>query len=202
MTNRATSLIAYIVPFLVVAIFMPWRATSAAEFEADGLRVFAVAVFLHLALRYGMPYLWNKWGEQPGVAGVAAARQPLLRSAPWRLLRVGCVASIAVGLGSLVLANTHVFGAYPAFYLCLVGQQVVLVLAAGYIARVPERAPNTVLSLAGVAIAAVFFAWSSNIVLDAQQPPLVHKSSDDANVLYAIPVVVVAIFGLVRRLLK
>lgn len=62
--------------------------------------------------------------------------------------------------------------------------------------------PFRVVGLIALAGLAVFFAWSSNVTLLAQKPPVSAYSSNSANMMYAIPAVVMALWGIARSLLK
>jgi len=202
MTKRTASILSYTVPFVLVAVFMPWSTTSPAVFGREGLTIIFIGVVVHIALRYGLAsFSGPKSNESSQPSNGDAATGHALRSRYWRILKLGIGVCLGIGLACVVLSNSRTLDVKTAFIIATVCQQMTL-LGLGY--YVCWRADDIAASAAGIicslalASAAVFFAWSGNIIFQAQRPPVVPTSTDEANALYSLPAVAVILIGLAR----
>jgi hypothetical protein len=201
MKNKLVQLLSYLVPLLILAVGVPWHA-STAQYEATGVKVVAIAAIVHLFLRYGLPNLIRtREGKQGRDFGTPTKRASTSLSI-WPLFLLACAASLAIGMGCMFLATRQLLELHAAFYIGVVLQQLVFVGMGVVMIRARSSAISTVVGLIALGIVALFFAWSSDIVLLAQHSTAGPTTSPGSNMLYAIPALVVALIGIVGRLMQ
>jgi hypothetical protein len=205
MNKSTASLVAYAVPMIILMISIPWNATSAAEFGPRFELVAVLAVAIHFALRYGLRWLPEApmKSHEPQPAAPRDDTSRALRSTLWRSLKAACAASIAIVLTSIVLGKSHLLAGQAIFLFGALCQQLIFVGIGIYILSRQTDATEVflrVLSLTALAGMAIFFAWSSNVTLQAQNPPVPPYSSNAENMWYALPAVAVAVWGIGRTI--
>jgi hypothetical protein len=204
MRSSTNPRITYGIPLAILAVFTPWRAASSAEFSSNFLFVGAVAAIVHFALRYGLRWI------SPGSTNLLS-QAPIddqsreLRSTFWRSLKFACATSLTIGLACIALGKSQILSSHGIFLVSVITQQLAFIAVGYYIGSgkpLAAEMPFRVVSLIALAGLAVFFAWSSNVTLLAYKPPVSPYSSTSANLLYAIPAIAMAFWGIARSLLK
>lgn len=112
------------------------------------------------------------------------------------------VTSLTIGLGAITLGTSRIVSPIGAFFISLVAQQITFVIFELIILfRQPARvgfAPRAAAAI-GTAGLAALFAWTSNITLLAQKPPVAPPFPGSISILFAIPALLLAVGGLLFR---
>lgn len=197
--NKSTeSKISYGVLLALLAVFMPWNATSAGEFAPRATLGVAVAVVGWLLTRVGF-MLFRR--AQPATANERpdAVVSHGVSGGVWGLFELSCFAALTIGIGGITLGTAHIASPIVAFFITLVAQQVSfvileLIVALRQASRVSYVArAATVMAMAGLA---VIFASASSITLAAQRPPVMPPFPDTVSVLFALPALLTAVGSL------
>ncbi len=203
MNKAAESAVSYGVLLALLAAFMPWDATSAADFSPRALVAVVIAVVGSLVAKAGLA-LFKRWfgpvSQSLNVPQVALTHR--FFGGLWGSIKLSCTVCMVIGLGSILLGTNHWIRPIDAFYTALVAQQltfIVLELFAATIvspsSRLGARAA-TVIAMMGLAI---FFAWASNITLFSQTPSVAPPFSSLVSILFAIPAFLAGAAGLLYR---
>lgn len=202
MNNRVYKRIAYIGAFVAAAPFVPWTSQSDSRFESGGLRALVIAIVVYVVIRYGTPLALRLKGAR---SDSEHGNAPAPGVSCWRHLKFALSASLAIGLLSVVFAENRVVPVDAAHWTYLIGQQLLLIATIYSLIRKPIDTGSRVWAIASfvsLALMAVFFAWSSDIVYQAATPRSMSVNPDSVDVLFSIPVLLASMFGIARTLIS
>jgi hypothetical protein len=203
MSKISGSTVSYIVLIVLLVALMPWGASTAAAFAPRAMLAIVIAIVGHLVTRIGLALVPRQSPDQdrsPPVRGMLWGFSGGL----WAQLRLSCAISLTIGVGSIALGLSHLLSPTAVFFLCLVAQQVTFVIFELIIAgrdSPTRRFGVKLLTVVAMAALALLFAWSSDITVLAQKPPMAAPISRAVSTIFAVPAVVVGILVLVFRYL-
>jgi hypothetical protein len=192
-------LVALVVQAAVAMLLAPWNAPTEAEFYAGSRRALLVSLLAHVVVRLALPWVW------PPRAALAAGEADESNGRPNRwgagsLLSLALIAAMLIALVFAMALDNAFIGWVVATFLCVTAQQIAFAAVAFHIqerARAGSSRARTWPSLAVACGSALYFA----LVIPSlfrQIATGTGAQNDPENLVFAIPVILTALFGSLR----
>jgi hypothetical protein len=192
-------LAALVVQMAIAMLLAPWNAPTETEFYAGSRRALLVSLLAHVVVRLALPLV------RPPKAALAAGEVGEPNGGPKRwgagsLLSLALVAAMLIALVFAMALDNAFLGEAVATFFCVTAQQLAFATVVFHIqerARAGRSRGRTWPSLTVACLLALYFS----LVIPSlfrQIATGTGVQNDPGNLVFAIPVILIALFGSLR----
>jgi hypothetical protein len=192
-------LIALAAQLAVVVLLTPWIAPTSAEFYEGAERALIISLFAHVIVRLVLPLVWRT-ETVLGNAERGVGSQHRSGGGPWGLAFQAFSASMLVALGVAMAIDNQFIGDTVGIFLCVTAQQLAFVTAAFQMrerSQAARGAGRTWPSLTVICLLALYFSLVVPSLFRQIATGTVVQNNPE-NLVFAIPVILVALAGIIR----
>ncbi len=194
-------LIALIAQILVSALFAPWDAPTDIEFYRGAKRLLVAGLIVHVIIRFALPrWLRGTTPRDIPEQDTALSQVAGSRFGPWRVVFRAFAGAMAITLACAMAADKGLIGKLTGTVLCIAAQQLTFATAAFNLQQ-PAVTQGVAGRHSGKLVVICLLALYFSVVvpsLFAQIATGKAVPNDAANLIFAIPVILVALLGLIR----